>query len=111
VDGRLARIALALTRFAERMLPDAFVFALAATVVVFVAGLGIGVPARELVAAHRAPGAPRHRGARAAAAQRARRRRLRGRLRDGVVVDQLGLLARLLRRARARDRPPLRARR
>ena len=51
MDGRLARVALALTRFAERMLPDAFVFALAATVVVFVAGLAIGVPARDLVGA------------------------------------------------------------
>lgn len=47
----LQRIALALTRIAERWLPDAFVFALAATVVVFVAGLAIGVPAGELVAA------------------------------------------------------------
>jgi short-chain fatty acids transporter len=51
VDGRLSRIALSLTRVAERWLPDAFVFALAATVVVFVAGLAIGVPAGELVAA------------------------------------------------------------
>ncbi|HEX9101503.1 MAG TPA: TIGR00366 family protein [Polyangia bacterium] len=50
-DGRLSRIALSLTRVAERWLPDAFVFALAATVAVFVAGLGIGVPAGELVAA------------------------------------------------------------
>jgi short-chain fatty acids transporter len=51
VDGRLQRIALALTRVAERWLPDAFVFALAATVAVFLAGLAIGVPAGELVAA------------------------------------------------------------
>ncbi|MGZ3407894.1 MAG: short-chain fatty acid transporter [Polyangia bacterium] len=51
MDGRLSRIALALTRLAERWLPDAFVFALAATVVVFVAGLAIGVPAGELVSA------------------------------------------------------------
>jgi short-chain fatty acids transporter len=48
-DGPLARIALALSRLAERWLPDAFVFALAATVVVFLAGLAIGVPARQLV--------------------------------------------------------------
>ena len=47
----ITRIALALTRFAERWLPDAFVFALAATVVVFVAGLAIGVPAGQLVSA------------------------------------------------------------
>lgn len=51
VDGRLQRIALASSRLAERWLPDAFVFALGATVVVFVAGLLVGVPARQLVAA------------------------------------------------------------
>ncbi len=51
MDGRLARIALALTRASERLLPDAFVFALAATVAVFLAGLAIGVPAGELVGA------------------------------------------------------------
>ena len=51
VDGRLARVALALTAFAERWLPDAFVFALAATVAVFVAGLAVGVPAGDLVTA------------------------------------------------------------
>lgn len=51
MSALVARIALALTRFAERWLPDAFVFALAATVAVFVAGLAIGVPARDLVAA------------------------------------------------------------
>ncbi|HEX6839150.1 MAG TPA: TIGR00366 family protein, partial [Polyangia bacterium] len=51
MNALVARIALALTRFAERWLPDAFVFALAATVAVFVAGLAIGVPAGDLVAA------------------------------------------------------------
>jgi short-chain fatty acids transporter len=51
VDGSLQRIALALTRLAERWLPDAFVFALAATVAVFIAGVAIGVPAGDLVAA------------------------------------------------------------
>src|SRR5262245_600307 len=51
MEGRLSRIALALSRLAERWLPDAFVFALGATVIVFVAGLAIGVPARDLVAA------------------------------------------------------------
>jgi short-chain fatty acids transporter len=45
----LQRIAQGLTRVAERFLPDAFVFALAATVIVFAAGLAIGVPARDLV--------------------------------------------------------------
>jgi short-chain fatty acids transporter len=38
-DGPVGRVALALTAAAERWLPDAFVFALAATVVVF--GLGV----------------------------------------------------------------------
>jgi short-chain fatty acids transporter len=47
----IGRVAEALTRFAERWLPDAFVFALVATVLVFLAGLGIGVPARQLVIA------------------------------------------------------------
>ena len=50
MEGRLSRVALVLTRVAERWLPDAFVFALAATVVVFIAGLAIGVPAGDLVA-------------------------------------------------------------
>ena len=45
----LSRVALAFTAFAERWLPDAFVFALAATVLVFGAGLAVGVPAFELV--------------------------------------------------------------
>jgi short-chain fatty acids transporter len=45
----LERIALAFTAFAERWLPDAFVFALAATVLVFVAGLAIGAGPSELV--------------------------------------------------------------
>lgn len=45
----LQRIAQAMTGLAERFLPDAFVFALAATVIVFVAGLAIGVPAATLV--------------------------------------------------------------
>ena len=50
MDGRLARIALVLTRVAERWLPDAFVFALAATVLVFVAGLASAAAPLELVA-------------------------------------------------------------
>lgn len=50
-DGPLSRFAAALSRVAERWLPDAFVFALFATVVVFVAGLAIGVPAGDLVSA------------------------------------------------------------
>lgn len=45
----LQRIAQAMTSLAERFLPDAFVFALAATVIVFVAGLAVGVPALDLV--------------------------------------------------------------
>src|SRR5262249_48846889 len=43
------RIALAFTAFAERWIPDAFVFALLATVIVFVAGLGAGAAPSELV--------------------------------------------------------------
>ncbi len=47
----LARIAARFTAFAERWLPDAFVFALGATVLVFVAGLAIGEPPMKLVEA------------------------------------------------------------
>jgi short-chain fatty acids transporter len=43
------RLALRFTAFAERWLPDAFVFALAATVIVFVAGLAIGAGPVEMV--------------------------------------------------------------
>jgi short-chain fatty acids transporter len=42
-------IAARLTRFAERFIPDAWVFALVATIIVFFGGLIIGVPARQLV--------------------------------------------------------------
>jgi short-chain fatty acids transporter len=45
----LERVALRLTGWAERWLPDAYVFALIATLVVLVAGLAIGVPAASLV--------------------------------------------------------------
>ncbi len=45
----LSHVALRLTAASERWLPDAFVFALGATVIVFLAGLAIGVPARTLV--------------------------------------------------------------
>jgi short-chain fatty acids transporter len=47
----MQRAAAALTRFAERWIPDAFVFALVATVVVFVCGLAIGTPVVKLVRA------------------------------------------------------------
>ncbi len=46
---RLQRIALGFTRLAERWIPDAFVFALGATVLVFAAGLAIGAKPLELV--------------------------------------------------------------
>jgi short-chain fatty acids transporter len=49
VNGRLQRIALGFTAFAERWLPDAFVFALAATAIVFFAGLAVGARPLELV--------------------------------------------------------------
>src|SRR5215472_9709052 len=39
--GRLARLALRFTDWAERWIPDAFVFALLATVLVFLLGLGV----------------------------------------------------------------------
>ncbi|HZS39671.1 MAG TPA: TIGR00366 family protein [Polyangia bacterium] len=45
----LSRLAIAFTGFAERWLPDAFVFALAATVIVFVAGLAIGTAPSDLI--------------------------------------------------------------
>jgi short-chain fatty acids transporter len=51
VPGRLQRAALAFTSFTERFIPDAFVFALAATILVLVAGLAIGTPPAELVTA------------------------------------------------------------
>src|ERR1051326_607214 len=46
----LARIGMRIADFCERWFPDAFVFALAAIVLVFLGGLGIGVPATTLVA-------------------------------------------------------------
>ena len=46
----LARLGGALADFCERWFPDAFVFALAAIVVVFAGGLAIGVPAPKLAA-------------------------------------------------------------
>lgn len=52
VHGRpLERIARRFTELAERWIPDAFVFALLATVVVFVAGLGVGAGPFELTKA------------------------------------------------------------
>lgn len=51
MHGWLEGTAGAFTRFAERWLPDAFVFALVATVLVFAAGLGIGAAPSELVSA------------------------------------------------------------
>ncbi len=51
MHGWLQRTAAAFTRLAERWIPDAFVFALVATAVVFLAGLGVGAGPGELVAA------------------------------------------------------------
>jgi len=48
VDGPLERIARRFTDLAERWIPDAFVFALAATVLVFVGGLAVGAGPLEL---------------------------------------------------------------
>jgi short-chain fatty acids transporter len=49
--GLLARVAAACTAWAERWIPDAFVFALAATVLVLVAAIGSGAGAGEVVKA------------------------------------------------------------
>jgi short-chain fatty acids transporter len=49
VNGRLQRLALGFTALAERWIPDAFVFALAATALVFGAGLAGGARPLELV--------------------------------------------------------------
>ncbi|HEY4579427.1 MAG TPA: TIGR00366 family protein [Candidatus Acidoferrales bacterium] len=48
VEGQLARIGMALADWSQRWFPDAFVFALGAIVIVFVAGLLLGTPAQEL---------------------------------------------------------------
>lgn len=47
-SGLLARAGMRLADFCERWFPDAFVFALAAIVIVFAGGLAIGVPAAKL---------------------------------------------------------------
>jgi len=47
-EGRFARIGMALADWSQRWFPDAFVFALGAIVIVFVAGLLLGTPAQEL---------------------------------------------------------------
>jgi short-chain fatty acids transporter len=48
-EGRLARVGMALADWSERWFPDAFVFALIALVIVFLAGLALGTPVRNLV--------------------------------------------------------------
>src|SRR5215831_8857217 len=48
-EGFLARVAAASTRWSERWIPDAFVFALAATVIAAVAALATGVGPRAVV--------------------------------------------------------------
>ena len=47
-EGRFARIGMALADWSQRWFPDAFVFALGASVIVFVAGLLLGTPSQEL---------------------------------------------------------------
>jgi len=49
-NGLLARAGIRLADVCERWFPDAFVFALAAIVIVFLGGLAIGVPAPKLAA-------------------------------------------------------------
>jgi short-chain fatty acids transporter len=48
VEGRFARVGMALADWSQRWFPDAFVFALGAIVIVFLAGLLLGTPALEL---------------------------------------------------------------
>src|SRR5258705_1150607 len=48
-SNSLARVGMRIADFCERWFPDAFVFALAAIVIVFVGGLSIGVAPRMLV--------------------------------------------------------------
>lgn len=50
-QGLLARVAAASTAWAERWIPDAFVFALAATVIAVVAALATGAKPSEVIAA------------------------------------------------------------
>ena len=129
----IARVALRFTAWAERWLPDAFVFALVATLLVLRRGAGArrtrgrwrsstswGKGFWELVpvhdadgAGHRhrlrarvlAPGGAGHRAARAAAADGARGAVVMVALFSMLrVVVQLGLLAHLRGAARARDR-------
>ena len=133
--GILARIALALTDWTERWVPDAFVFALLATLVVIVAGVAftpstsaasdrcvgkrlLGVDPlhaadgahhhHRLRARHLAAGGAGHPQSRGMADNAAQRRRAGGVLRHGELVVQLGLQPHLQRRARERDRAPRR---
>ncbi len=48
-EARLARVGMALADWSERWFPDAFVFALIALVIVFLAGLALGTPLRNLL--------------------------------------------------------------
>src|ERR1700733_740024 len=48
-EARLARIGMALADWSERWFPDAFVFALLALIIVFLAGLLLGTPVRSLI--------------------------------------------------------------
>jgi len=47
--GSFARLGMALADWSEKWFPDAFVFALAALIVVFLIGLSLGTPPRDLV--------------------------------------------------------------
>jgi short-chain fatty acids transporter len=48
-DGRLVRIGTALADWSERWFPDAFIFAMVAVVIVFLAGLALGSSLHDLV--------------------------------------------------------------
>ena len=136
--GLLARIALALTAWTERWVPDAFVFALLATLIVIVAGVAftpsslpqvIDAWGTRLVGVdpiHAADGTHHHHRARARdlaaggtghsqgggmADDAAQRRCARDVLRHDELMVQLGIQPHLQRRARARNRASRRGRR
>src|SRR5437588_429961 len=48
-EGAFVRIGMAMADWSQRWFPDAFIFALIGVAVVFLAGLFIGTPARDLV--------------------------------------------------------------
>ena len=127
--GRFARLGMALADWSQKWFPDAFVFALVAVIVVFLAGLVVGAAPRDLVKYFGdgfwslipftmqmaviiigsyvvAASPPVHRLIRRLAAiprTPARRSSLRGLFLHGHIADQLGLRADLRRHPGARN--------